>query len=556
MHVSPRRIFTTAAILAIALRSGGCSTRRIPESGSDGGSDAGADAGTDAGTDGGSDAGASFDGGSPIGGDSVLMHHKNPNRDGVYIESALTVSAISTLHRDTSFVTSGIVGNVYAQPLFVDNDAGPDLVIVATEADQIYALNAATGAAVWTVDAGTPVPLATLATCGNIDPVGVTGTPVIDPITRTLFFDAELIPASGVPTHRVFALSVDDGSSRPGWPVDIPSNVHSGSIDFISNVQGQRGALAVVGGRVYIPYGGRFGDCGDYHGWVVGISIYNPSDIQVWLTPTHGGGAWMPGGIATDGTDLFIATGNTFGASATWGGGDAMIRLSPESGLSMSGYFAPANWKTLDNEDLDMGTAPVLFDLPGSTPSALAILFGKDTNAYLLDRNSLPGTGAALGGNVSLCTPTSSGACATRASVATAEIISAAALYTTATATYVAVKAPGASCTGGLTSSDLLTLRIVPGSPPTLAPSWCGRGGLGSPMVTTSDGHADAIVWTLGAQSDSRLHGFLGDTGAPVAFTASTTAYPGMRAYNTPIAAKGRIFVPVDGPTGVIAFSP
>ncbi len=99
--------------------------------------------------------------------------------------------------------------------------------------------------------------------------------------------------------------------------------------------------------------------------------------------------------------------------------------------------------------------------------------------------------------------------------VASDEIISAPALYTTATATYVSFKGNGAVCTGG-TSGDLATLKIVPGSPPTLAGSWCATTGSGSPMVTTTDGTSDAIVWSMGAESDDLLHGFDGDTGAVV----------------------------------------
>ena len=561
--LKPSGLLVQLASLGMSLALfAGCSSNSAPRVGSDAGPDAGSDAGPDAGSDAGPDAGsdagpdAGSDAGPPIGGDSVLMHHKNPSRDGLYIEAALTRLAIPTLHKDPTFAPSGIVGEVYAQPLFVDGQGGTDLVIVATESDNVYALDAASGAQVWMTNVGTPVPLATLATCGDIDPVGITGTPVIDPISRTLFLDAELIPSGSAPTHRAFALSVDDGSIRPGWPIDVPSAVSSSGTAFTSNVQGQRGALAVLNGRVYIPYGGRYGDCGDYHGWVVGISISNPASVQSWSTPAQGGGVWAPGGIATDGTNLYGSTGNTFDTTGAWGGGDGIITLTPGSTLSLSGSFAPANWLALDDGDLDMGTGPVLIDLPGSTPGALAIAFGKDGDAYLIDRDNPGGVGPALGGNAVTCTASSGAGCATLAAVATDQIISAATLYTTATATYVSVRGNGALCTGG-TSGDLLTLKLVPGAPPTLSPSWCGVSGSGSPMVTTSNGHADAIVWSLGAEDDNRLHAFDGDSGAVISFTDSTTAFPGMRRYNTPIAAKGRIFVPVDGANGgVIAFKP
>ena len=489
--------------------------------------------------------------GSAGAGDSVLMHHKNPSRDGVYIEPALTKAAIGTLHKDPAFQPTGVTGNVYAQPLFVDGGGtGTDLVIIATEENNIYALNAATGATVWTKNLGTPVPLSKKP-CGNIDPFGVTGTPVIDFATRTLFADAEVIPAAGKTTHQVFALSIDDGSIKAGWPVDVGAKASAGGTAFDPAPQGERGALAVVNGTVFIPYGGLYGDCGTYHGWVVGISIADPTKVTAWATAAGGGGAWSPNGISTDGMHLFVSTGNTFGATA-WGGGDAVIALPAMSPLSMSSYFAPKNWKALDNADLDMGTGPVLFDLAGSTPSTLAIAFGKDGNAYLVDRTALTGVGSALGSNAGACSATSQGACSSLAGVSSSEIINAPTVYTTTTATRVAFRANGTLCTNG-TGGDLTTLVIMPGSPPTLGPSWCASAGAGSPMVTTSDGHKDAIVWTLGADGDQHLHAFDGDTGAPISFTDSNKAFPGMRRYNTLIAAKGRIYLPVDN--GAVALT-
>jgi outer membrane protein assembly factor BamB len=468
-------------------------------------------------------------------GDSVLMHHKNPSRDGVYVQPALTKAAVATLHKDTSFAPTGIQGQVYAQPLFVDGGAGgKDMVIVATGANNVYALDAATGATLWTKNVGASVPLANLP-CGNVDPFGINGTPVIDFATRTLYLDAEVL-SGGSNTHDVFALSIDDGSIKAGWPVDMAAKAKSGSTTFQPNPQSQRGALALFGGTLYIPFGGRYGDCGNYHGWVVAISTTDPTNVQAWATSAQGGGSWAPNGVSTDRTNLFMTTGNTINAGGNWGGGEAVIRLTPGASLAMNAYFAPKNWQALDNGDADLGTGPVIFDLAGSTPSALTFVFGKDGNGYLLDRNNLGGVSDPLG----------------VAKVSGGAIISAPVVYSTATATYVATRGNGSACTTG--SGDLLTVKIMPGSPPTIAKSWCAAGGAGSPMVTTSDGHADAIVWTLGAEADGHLHAFDGDTGTAIAFTDAKVNIPGMRKFNTPIAAKGRIFVPVDG--GIVAFKP
>ncbi len=72
-------------------------------------------------------------------------------------------------------------------------------------------------------------------------------------------------------------------------------------------------------------------------------------------------------------------------------------------------------------------------------------------------------------------------------------------------------------------------------------------------MVTTTDGRANAIVWTVGAEGDDRLHGFDADTGATVSDGGAAGAPGAVRRFQTPILAAGRIYVAVDG--GVRAFS-
>jgi outer membrane protein assembly factor BamB len=477
-------------------------------------------------------------------GESVLMHHKNLSRDGVYVQPKLTKTAIAaSFNKDPNFNAVLATGEaIYAQPLFVDGTfgpaggtPGPDLVIVATEQNNVYALNAATGAQVWKTNLGAPVPLADMP-CGNIDPFGVTGTPVIDFGSRTLFVDAMTTPDAGTTKHHlIFALSIDDGAIRSGWPVDANAKVMSGTTPFNSEFQSQRGGLAVVGGTLYLAYGGLYGDCGGYHGWMVAVSISDPTQVQAWATSAVAGGSWGPGGVASDGTNLYTTTGNTVGATA-WGGGEGLLRFTPGASFATPTYWAATNWLALDNGDLDIGASgPVLFDLAGATPSTLALALGKDGNAYLLDRTNLGGIAAPLA----------------MAAVANGEIIGAAAVYTTATATYGVMHAYGKMCASG--SGTLATFKLVPGAPPTIAGGWCAEGGTGAPMVTTSDGHADAIVWILGAEGNGLLNAFDGDTGAAIAYPGSAVAIPGLRRFNTPIAAKGRMYVPADGT--VVAFT-
>src|ERR1044071_901188 len=157
---------------------------------------------------------------------------------------------------------------------------------------------------------GAPVPRASLS-CGNIDPYGVTGTPPIDLEARALFVDAMTTPDGGTTKkHLIFALSIDDGAIKAGWPVDVDARAVSGVTTFSSVSQSQRGALAVLGGTVYVPYGGLYGDCGNYRGWVVGVSTTDPTKVTAWATTAGGAGIWGPGGAASDGVNLYVTTGN------------------------------------------------------------------------------------------------------------------------------------------------------------------------------------------------------------------------------------------------------
>ena len=145
--------------------------------------------------------------------------------------------------------------------------------------------------------------------------------------------------------------------------------------------QNQRGALAILDGRVYVPYGGHFGDCGSYHGWVVGVGLTNPAQIVAWSTRAPGGGIWAPGGIASDGHSLFVATGNTMDARR-WSDGEAVFRLAPDLARSTrpQDYFAPSDWRALDASDADLGgTNPLPLDVPAATGTQPLILaLGKD----------------------------------------------------------------------------------------------------------------------------------------------------------------------------------
>ena len=473
----------------------------------------------------------------------VLMHHDNPSRNGLYIDPLITRAAAPGTHRDATF-SAPLPGPMYAQPLYVANGAGgKPMLIVATEQDDVVALDASSGSQIWMKNLGTPVPLSKLS-CGNIDPVGITGTPVIDPASRTIYLDAMTTPDAGTTKrHLIYALSLDDGSILPGWPVDV-NTLGFGGVAFNSADQNQRGALLITSGYVYVPYGGFWGDCGAYRGWVVAVPVANPSGATAWATGGPGGGIWAPGGLSSDGTSIFAATGNTFSAS-TWMGGEAIVRLG--QGASFSGmtadYFAPSNWQNLDAADLDLGgSGPVVIDVPGAMPSQLAVALGKDGVAYLLDRSNLGGIGTGNG---------STGEGLFSAQVSSGEIITAAAAYTTASGTYVVFSSEsgssGTTCPSG-SAGNLIALRIAATAPPTFSTAWCAaNNGTGAPMVTTTDGSSQSIVWTVGSEGTNRLYAYDGETGATL-FNGggSNDAMTFVRRFSTPIAAAGRVFVAAD----------
>jgi outer membrane protein assembly factor BamB len=321
---------------------------------------------------------------------NVTQKQNNLSRDGLYIDSAFTPSAAADVTRDLNF-NGTISGNVYAQPLYIENGpGGAAMVIVVTESNNVYALNAITGTVIWQRNVGPPV--SSGLPCGNISPLGITGTPVVDLASRSLFFDAMIDGATK--KHFIYSLNVDTGAINPGWPVDVNATAMYNGTTFTSLIQNERAALGLVNGIVYVPYSGHAGDCGTYRGWVVGVRINNPASVTAWATTAIGGGIWGHGGVASDGTNIFVVTGNTFNTGGNWSGGEAIIRL--QAGPIFSGnptdYWAPTNWLSLDNGDIDLGgCGAVLIDVPGATPSQLALALGKDGNAYLLNRNNLGG---------------------------------------------------------------------------------------------------------------------------------------------------------------------
>jgi hypothetical protein len=468
---------------------------------------------------------------------NVTQFHNHASRDGLYVDSAFTPSAAANLTRDLNF-DGTISGNVYAQPLYLDNGpGGRPTIIAATESNNVYALDALDGSIIWERNVGPPVSADDLI-CTKFDPMGITGTPIVDLASRALFLDATITPDGGTTKkHLILSLNVDTGDINSGWPVDVEATASYNGLNFTAEIQQQRPALGIVGDILYVGYG-SMRDCSLWHGWLVGVPIDNPSSVTAWAAATSatGGAIWGVGGVASDGVNPFVTTGNTSGTGGNWSGGEAVIRFQPGpifSGLP-SDYWAPTNWQTLDNQDADIGgSGALLVDVPGATPSHLVVALGKDRNAYLVNRDNLGGISQPV----------------TLAQVASNTILQAAVTYRTKQGTYVAFRANNDGDT------VLSAFRITAANPPAIdiPGGWSvtrDHSGCGSPFVTSTDGDNNMIVWVVGTEDhrtggDQRLHGYDGDTGAvvhdgggPNELMAGTHYYS-----TTGIAARGRIYV-------------
>ncbi len=105
--------------------------------------------------------------------------------------------------------------------------------------------------------------------------------------------DAAIEDQSG-PRHQIFALSLKDGSTLEGWPIDVANSLRAKGLVFNPRDQNQRAALTLLDDVLYVPFGGHFGDCGDYHGWVIAVPLHDPGKIISWQTRARGGGIWAP----------------------------------------------------------------------------------------------------------------------------------------------------------------------------------------------------------------------------------------------------------------------
>jgi hypothetical protein len=372
----------------------------------------------------------------------VFTHHNDLSRDGVNSqEYALTPGNVSTTTFGKLFSCATATtaeaqagqGAVFTQPLWVPglNIAGGihNVIFVATQHDTVFAFDADANPCVtyWQVNlldtlhggtsGETPVfwdDVGCQCGVGDIYPeVGVTGTPVIDPATNTIYLVSTSQDTSlGTFYQRLHALDLASGNEKLSAPELIQASIPGsgdggGTVEFNPQMENQRPALTVAGGIVYIGWSAHE-DANPWHGWLIG---YNAANVQQQVaifntTPNNqAGGIWAGGGgAAVDNNGyIYVATGNgmydaTLSGTDFFDYGDSVLKLQPVTGtdvtpngqnLNLVDWFTPDDQVCLTNSDTDLGAGePVLLPTQSSGVELL-LEMGKEGVVYLINANSM-----------------------------------------------------------------------------------------------------------------------------------------------------------------------
>jgi hypothetical protein len=497
---------------------------------------------------GGTGGGAGGTGGASTGSNSVLEWGNHPSRDGSYIQPALTKALAATMAKDTAF-TASFTGATWASPLYMENGPnGKGAFFVVTNDNNVYAIDeTAPGTVLWTANVGT-APSRSGQSCGDIQPIGIISTPVIDAQARRIYVAGAIGNTTTITGHQIHALSIDDGTEVSGWPVNVAGLTSSAATGgaattFAASPQNQRSALSLVGGTLYVSYGGHNGDCGNYRGWVVAVNTANPSMKGAWATGgTRGEGIWAAGGMASDGNGVFVVTGNNLTGTATHADSEQVMRLTGLATLDRSNshnIFYPTSWMNMDMFDADFGSSSPVYL---SAPSPMVVAVTKDGHLFFLNAQNLGG----MGGQLADLTVASTTGVHTLVWTALAS-------YTTGQGTHVvfATNSGGQCPPSGASGKVVMSVLVPSGTPLQPRVAWCvattnaALGFPASPMSTSVDGQNETVVWFM---NGSKLMGVDGDSGATIySGGTSTDTCSNVHKWTAPIAVKDRIVVAGDG---------
>jgi len=367
----------------------------------------------------------------------VLTYHNDNTRTGANTHETLLTPANVNTNSFGRLLKYEVDGYVYAQPLYFPGLGKHNAVFVATENNSVYAFDADSdagpdGGLLWHASLGSGIDIVTNHEFGGryhnnvyqdmLPRVGITGTPVIDSATGTLFVDAFTRVATETATnyhHTLHALNVTTGQEQPFGPVEVTASVPgsgigsaNGVIKFDPRQHQQRPALTLAGGILYVPFGSA-ADTDSYHGWVIGFDASNLQPLSNYVfntTPnatraqfgSHAGeGAlWMGGGgLCVDAnTNLYFEVANgSFSADSSLGNGvdygDSFMKLSTAAHrLAVADFFTPFDQARMQEQDADFGSgAPLLLpDEVGSAAHPHLIVGGdKASKIYLVDRDNM-----------------------------------------------------------------------------------------------------------------------------------------------------------------------
>ena len=336
---------------------------------------------------------------------SVTTNRNDINRTGA--NPAETILNTSNVNVNTfgKLFSRAVDGQIYAQPLYLFNVTIPgqgvhNVVYVCTEHNSVYAFDADAAAAstpLWQVNLGPSLPAAVISSGRDLLPeIGITGTPVIDPTTNTLYVVAESYESSAI-IFRLHALDTTTGAEKFNGPTVIQGSVPGTSSDGSGGVltfngfwHWQRCGLLLANGNVYIGFGGHQ-DTEPYHGWIFAYSATTLQKIatRCFSPNSNASGVWQ-GGVAPAADSsghIYLFSGQGAMDANTGGGdyGDSILKLDSSSAMSVVDYFAPSNAATLDSGDLDLSAgAPIL--MPGTT---LGVGGGKDGRMFLFNTGNL-----------------------------------------------------------------------------------------------------------------------------------------------------------------------
>jgi outer membrane protein assembly factor BamB len=430
------------------------------------------------------------------------------------------VSAIPAWDDTLTNPHSRIDGAVYGQPLVYDG-----VVYAGTDGDTIFALAPKTGAVLWHVRIGNEVRKIVQVTaptlninCGAVDPIGVLGTPVIDTANNELFAVEAAYAGSAVWSHiQHWLVAVSLSTHRVLWHRDIdPPNANKHSTFYIAAEQ-QSPALTLLGSRIYVEYGGLYGGCGKYHGFVVSEPITPNGQEFTYEVPTkrEGGIVAVGGAVVSPAGDLYVATDNGSSDKASdFDEGNSIIELSPT--LHRLGFWTPNNWVKLNKKGWELGSASPTAVPDSTLLFAAGTAVGSGSFGYLLHEGHLRGIGEGSAFKGAVCK---------KGGVFGAD---ASDVFGTGASARVYLYAP---CSDG-TQALIVNIKAM-----TFARAWSPSTGTpnGPPIV------AGGVVWALD-WNNAFLYGMSPETGQVLFRRATDNMVPSA----TPAVGDGMIFIPTD----------